>query len=127
MSKGNQARQDVESDEDSSDVPVDDHSTMLELLQKLKKVDPDSLILNFAACDNEELESELEESDLYKTNVDVLSHSSDSMKEFGMKRHDLFAFAAYIPPGKHLLLCRDVGTSKYKKHENYPERSSSRQ
>ena len=44
-------------DEESSDFSVDEHSTLLELMQKLKKVDPDSLILNFKDSDNPDLES----------------------------------------------------------------------
>jgi len=37
-----------EETEESSDFSVDEQSTLLEVMQKLRKVDPETLILNFS-------------------------------------------------------------------------------
>ena len=66
-------------DEESSDFSVDEHSTLLELMQKLKKVDPDSLILNFKDSDNPDLESAVnsdEEDQRVRDNSDDQSMNS---------------------------------------------------
>lgn len=82
---------------------------MLDLLQKLKKVDPDALILNFLESDDPNIESD--SSSLVSGSK--LDDSSESEPKVENSRSDLFVFAAYIPPGKHLLLLRDVDTSKF--------------
>lgn len=38
----------------------------------------------------------------------------DSLRK---KRQDFYVFAAYVPPGKHMILLRDVGTVVYKQHD----------
>lgn len=101
--------------DESSDFSVDEQSTLLELMQKLKKVDPESLILNFKESDDPDLESEVE-SNLEDHRVGDNS-DDQSMNSLAKRRQDFFVFAAYIPPGKHLVLLRDVETKVYKKHQ----------
>ena len=48
--------------DESSDFSVDDQSSLLEIMQKLKKVDPETLVLNFSASENPNLASEDEHS-----------------------------------------------------------------
>ena len=47
----------VDGGEESSDFSVDDQSSLLELMQKLKKVDPEILILNYSSSENPNLAS----------------------------------------------------------------------
>ena len=56
------------------------------------------------ASDQSDLESEVTDS----------VHSSEKARM--KQRPDYYVFAAYVPPGKHMLLLRDVGTSKFARH-----------
>ena len=100
----------VHHDEDSSDKEVDDTSNLLDLMQKLKKVDPECLFLNYSSADNPDLESNVSDMDQVS---DVDLESQDDLQKL---RQDFYVFAAYVPPGKHMLLLRDVGTAKHKKY-----------
>ena len=42
----------VDGGDESSDFSVDEQSSLLELMQKLKKLDPEVLILNYSSTDN---------------------------------------------------------------------------
>lgn len=65
--------------------------------------------MNFTESDDPELESDGESKNSF-LGVDKIESSSESMEDLKKKRQDLFAFAAYVPPGKHLLLLRDSNT-----------------
>ena len=86
---------------------------LLEILKNLRKVDPDSLVLNF-----------LETEDLIIDNKGGKGNDSESSKsddeaanQSQMKRKDLFVYSTYLPPGKHCIIVRDTGTKEYKKHQ----------
>lgn len=102
----------VDGGDESSDFSIDEQSTLLELLQKLKKVDPEVLILNYRSSVNKG-DAANEGSPRSSLQVDDLD-SGDSKSEQPKKHNDFYVFAAYVPPGKHLLLLRDVGTTQYK-------------
>ena len=68
--------------------------------------------MNFTESDDPELESDGESKNSF-LGVNKMESSSESMEDLKKKRQDLFAFAAYVPPGKHLLLLRDSNTQRY--------------
>ena len=53
------SKQTLNEGDESSDFSIYDSSNLLELMQKLKKLDPESLILNFSQSDDPDLESDL--------------------------------------------------------------------
>lgn len=57
-------------DEESSDFSVDEHSTLLELMQKLRKIQPEALILNYSKLSQEENEEDDEMVSSNHTSVD---------------------------------------------------------
>ena len=105
------AKQSLHTGDESSDVSVDENSPLLELLQKLKKVDPDALILNFSQSDDPELEDD-------SAAASMRGEDDEETKIAGQKeREDYFVFAAFVPPGKHMLVLRDTGTFAHKKQQ----------
>lgn len=89
-------------------------------MQKLRKVDPETLILNFSHLSKNDVPEQ--EVDSAKSSNSVENDSDIQMNdEFddvsfatgGIEKEakkQVFVFAAYIPPGKHLAIVRDVGT-----------------
>ena len=86
---------------------------MLEVLQRLRKIDPDSLVLNFSECDNPDLASGSDSG----SDSSVTQNDDALIQQYDKNRKDLFIYSAYIPPGKHCIIVRDTGTKRYKKHE----------
>ena len=82
----------IERSNSSSDFSVDHRSDFLEVIQKIKKVDPDVLILN------------LDENDPYELSQ---SDNSESDLESDEGKSNLYVFAGFVPPGKHTILVRD--------------------
>lgn len=89
-------------------------------MQKLRKVDPETLILNFSHLSKNDVpEQEVDsaksansienDSDMQVNDEsDDLSFATGGIEKEAKKQ--VFVFAAYIPPGKHLAIVRDVGT-----------------
>ena len=86
---------------------------LLEILKNLRRVDPDSLVLNFVETDDPNLD------DKGGRGNDSESNQSDdgSATLLEMKRKDLFVYSTYLPPGKHCIIVRDTGTKNYKKYQ----------
>ena len=87
-------------------------------MQKLKKVDPETLILNFSSSDDPNLETEITSEDEAVKKSELDQDSEVSNLNLKRRKQDYYAFAAYVPPGKHLLVLRDVGLSKFAKHSH---------
>ena len=89
-------------------------------MQKLRKVDPETLILNFSHLSKNDVPEQsvdsAKSSDSLENNSDIqVDEVSDdvSFATGGIEKEakkQVFVFAAYIPPGKHLAIVRDVGT-----------------
>lgn len=85
------------------------------MMQKLRKADPETLVLNFGQLSKEgrEIDSDVD-LDVYANVKEDDSDSSFKTNESAMAQEktklNVFVFAAYVPPGKHLVVVRDVGT-----------------
>ena len=89
-------------------------------MQKLRKVDPETLILNFSHLSKNDVPEKEAESNKSSNSVqnnsdiqveevsDDVSFATGGIQKDAKKQ--VFVFAAYIPPGKHLAIVRDVGT-----------------
>ena len=104
-------------DEESSDFSVDENSSMLDVMQKLRKIDPETLILNFSQLSRNDVDAQSGSSNKSeKTNEDIEVNEVSDDESYATggilkgNKKQVFAFAAYIPPGKHLMIVRDVGT-----------------
>ena len=90
--------QKIEYSGSSSDVSVNRRSDLQEVIQKLRKVDPDVLILNYSQDANYDVST-------------LRTETEDSDEMLEKRETDLFIFAGYVPPGKHTILVRDQGNS----------------
>ena len=98
----------LERTQTESSLFLTNRSSLLEILQKLKAVDPESIVLNYLASDDPNLDDKSSE-----VSQNVEEFSDEILYHYGNKRTDLYVFAAYVPPGKHCILVRDTLSKQF--------------